>query len=230
MAYLISAVTADAGTKAYMVKAEKLATGEWWKFFVGIAVLAVIIIMVSYGRYNHNIWAANANGQHDKAKKLKKTRHIAAAVWVLIAATGLITIKLYMKPYNKKYEAGTYNTMNWYDVQNGLGDYAKTGNIKLDVVVRRSIFGLDDVFGTAVVDGTKYVVSTHNTVEDGDMYTLYIEEEGNLLPDLGVIMNVTKDLEIFTYRDTSKSGPNEFVGPAESVEEAQDIYEKLDKK
>lgn len=220
-------VASDIGTEAHMTNAEELAAGEWWKFLVGISVLTVIIVLVSYVMYNHNIWAANVNGRHDKAEKLKKTRHIVAAVWVFIAVAGLITIKLYMKPYSVKYEAGTYNTMYWHEVQNGLGDYAKTGNITLDLVIRRSIFGLDDVFGTAVVDGTKYVVQAHSTVEKDDTYTLYLAEEGASLPDLGVVMNVAKDFEAFTYRDTSKSGPNEFVGPAKSAEEARDIYEKF---
>lgn len=220
-------VAEDIGTEAHMEVAEKLAADEWWRFFWGILALMVIIIITSYVLYSNNIWAANADGQHEKVKKLKRVRHIMAALWTIVAVAGLITIRIYMQPYNVRCESDTYNTMYWNEVQEGLGDYAKTGNVTLDLIVRKSISGCDDVFGTIIVDETKYVISSDDTVEDEDCYTLIFKEEGGSILDMGVRMISTKDFSMFIYRDASKSGVNEFVGPAKTVEEAQDIYTSI---
>ncbi len=225
-------VQPDIGTEAHMVNAEALAAGEWWKFFAGIAVLTSIVVITSYVKANQNIWAANANGQHGKAEKLKKARHIVAVAWVFIAALALILINIYMKPYSIKREAKAYEELYILNRIYGFEtpEEPEISNITLDLVVRRSVFGVDDVFGTAVVDGNRYVISSHSTVEKGDMYSLCSLREGALLPDLGVTIYTTKDFDMFIYHDSYKTSSGDFVGPAESVAEAEEIYAELTKK
>lgn len=225
-------VQPDIGTEAHMLNTEALANAEWWKFFVGIAVLIVIIVITSYVKFNQNIWAANVNGQHDKAEKLKKTRHIMAAVWVSVAAIVLTLIKVYMMPYNVKLEAKAYDEEyllnRVYGVE--MPRELMTSNIKFDLVIRRSVIGTDNVFGTIDVDGGRYVISSGSTVEKSNMYSLCSEREGVFRPDLGVSVYTTKDFTKFKYDDSYKDDISSFVGPAESVEEVEKIYTEITKK
>ncbi len=97
-------------------------------------------------------------------------------------------------------------------------------------MIKRSVIGNDDVFGTVITNGIKYIVRSEDCDEEGDIYILWAYEEGAAFPVLPLIIKATKNFEIFTHENRSSTyGVREFVGPAGSVEEAKDIYEHWDK-
>ncbi len=225
-------VQPDIGAKAHMINAEALANAEWWKFFAGIAVLTIIIVITSYVKFNQNIWAAGVNGWHDKVEKYKKTRHIAAIVWVSVAAIILALLKVYMMPYTVSFDAKAYDEEYLLNRVYGIemSREPMTSNITFDLVIRRSVLDVDDVFGSIIVDEGRYVVRSYSTVEKSGMYSLGSEREGVFPPDLGVSVYTTKDFTKFKFNDSYKDDIDDFVGPAESVEKAQEIYVEIKQK
>lgn len=223
-------VQPDIGAEAHMINAEALANAEWWKFFAGIVVLTIIIVITSYVKFNQNIWAAGVNGWHDKAEKYKKTRHIVAVLCVSVAAVILALFKVYMMPYTVSFEARAYDELYLLNHIYGfeVPDEPVTSNITFDLVIRRSIVGTDNVFGMFVVDESRYVIYSDSTVEKSGMYSLCSGKEGEFLPDLGVSMYTTKDFTKFKFYDSYKEDICDFVGPAKSVEEAEEIFVEID--
>ncbi len=216
-------VQSGIGSEGYMAEAKAAAADEWWKLFWCVAVLTVIIIIISYVRYGNNIWAANATEQHEKVKRLKLARHIAAGIWVVVATGILIAIKIYKEPWNIKGEFGAYNTICTSGVLESSQEYPETSRIIFDIVARKCIFKRDEVFGTVIVEGTSYVILPDSTEETDELYTLIFREEGGSLLELGLVIKTSKDFDMFIYHDP-KLGPYDFIAPAETIEEAEIVY------